>query len=184
MATELSREISLRTKGRVCQAVVRSILLYCCETWPVRVADERMLEVFDNDSIRRILRVRRSDCVPSVELRRRLCLTSIPALLVQRRLRWFGHATRRPEGELIKDLLLPTPPRTWSRRAGCQLKTWATTIKANLESISGSRVFGHARWRKDWVKESSELAQDRRVWSSSVRGVVNAVGVAGSTRPG
>ncbi len=94
------------------QAVVRSILLYGCETWPVRVADERMLEVFDNDSIHRILRVRRRDCVPSVELRRRLSLTSISALLAQRRFRWFGHAARRPEGELIKDLLLPTPPRT------------------------------------------------------------------------
>ncbi len=91
---------------------MRSILFFGCETWPVRVADERLLEVFDNDSIRRILRVRRTDCVPSVELRRRLSLTSIPALLVQRRLRWFGHAARRLEGELIKDLLLPTPPRT------------------------------------------------------------------------
>ncbi len=40
------REISLRTKGRVYQAVVRSILLYGCETWPVRVAGEMMLEVF------------------------------------------------------------------------------------------------------------------------------------------
>ncbi len=58
------REISSRTKGRVCQAVVRSNLHYGCETWPVRVADERMLEVFDKDSIRRILRVRRRDCVP------------------------------------------------------------------------------------------------------------------------
>ncbi len=77
----------MRTKGRLYQAVVRSILLYGCETWPVRVADERMLKVFDNDSIQRILRVRRTDCVASVELRRRLCLTSIPALLVQRRLR-------------------------------------------------------------------------------------------------
>ncbi len=105
-----------------------------------------MLEVFDNDSIRRILRVRRRDCVPSVELRRRLCLTRIPALLVQRRLRWFGYAVRRPEGELIKDLLLPTPPRTWRRRAGGQLKQWATTTKADLEPLSGPRVFGHARW--------------------------------------
>ncbi len=151
------REISLRTKGRVYQAVVRSILLYGCETWPVRVADERMLEVFDNDSIRRILRIR-----PSVELHRRLCLTRIPALLVQRRLHWFDHAARRHEGELIKYLLLPTPPRTWRRRAGGQLKTWATTIKADLEPISGPKVFGHARWRQDWVKVSSELAQDRR----------------------
>ncbi len=61
-----------------------------------------MLEVFDNDNIRRILRVRRRDCVPSVELRRRLCFTSIPTQLVQSRLRWFSHAARRPEGELIK----------------------------------------------------------------------------------
>ncbi len=143
-----------------------------------------MLEVFDNDNIHRILRVRRRDCVPTVELRRRLCRTSIPALLVQRRHRWFGHAARRPEGELIKDLLLPTPPRTWRRRAGGQLKTWATTTKADLEPISGPPVFGHARWRKDLVKVSGELAQDRRAWSASVRDVVNAVGDAGSTHPG
>ncbi len=100
------REILLCTKDRIYQAVVRSILLCGCETWPLRIADERILEVFDNDSIHRILRVRCRDCVPTVELRRRLSLASIPALLVQRRLRWFGHAARRPESELIKDLLL------------------------------------------------------------------------------
>ncbi len=32
--------------------------------------------------------------------------------LAQRRLRWFGHAARRPDGELIKDLLRPTPSST------------------------------------------------------------------------
>ncbi len=142
-----------------------------------------MLEVFDNDSIRRILRVRRRDCVPSVELRRRPSLTSIPALVVQRRLRLFGHTARRPEGELIKDPLLPTQPRTW-HRVGGQLKTWVTTIKADLEPLSGPRVFDLARWRKDWVKVSSEVAQDRRAWSASDRDVVNAVGDAGSTRSG
>ncbi len=131
-----------------------------------------------------LLAVRRRDCVPSVELRRRLRLTSAPALVVQIRLLWFGHAARRPEGELIKDLRLPTSPRTWCRRAGGQLKAWATTIKADLEPLSGPRVFGHARWRKDWVKFSSELAQDRRAWGASVRDVVNSISDAGSIRPG
>ncbi len=42
----------------------------------------------------------------SMEQLPRLCLTSMPALLVQRRLRWFV------DGELIKDSLLPTSPRT------------------------------------------------------------------------
>ncbi len=82
--------------------MLRSILLYGSETLPVRVADESMLEVFDNDSIHRILRVRRRDCVPFVELRRRLCLTSITPLLVQRRLPWFDHAARRPDSELSR----------------------------------------------------------------------------------
>ncbi len=120
----------------------------------------------------------------AVELRCRLCLTSIPALLVQRRPRWFRHAARRLDGELIKDLLLHTPPRKWRTRVGGQLKTWATTIKADLEPFSGPRVFGHARWRKDWVKVSSELVQDHQAWGASVRDVVNSIGDASSTRPG
>ncbi len=47
---------------------------FYCETWAVEVEDVRMLQIFGNDSIRRILRVSRTDCVPSMELRRRLCL--------------------------------------------------------------------------------------------------------------
>ncbi len=93
-----------------------------------------------------------------MELHRRHRLTSIPTLLVQRGLCLFGYAARRPEGQLMKDLLLPTPRRTWRRRAGDLLKTWATTIKPNLEQ----RVFDHARLRKDWEKVSSSAAEDRR----------------------
>ncbi len=91
----------------------------------------------DNDRIHRILRVRLRDFVPLVELR--LPSTNKTALLVQRRLRWCGHAARPPEGDLIKDLLLP------ARRAGGQLKAWATTTKAALEPVSGPRVFNQAR---------------------------------------
>ncbi len=73
------------------------------------------------------------------------------------------------------DLLLPTPPRTWRRRAGGQLKTWATMIKADLDRESSAT---HD------VKVSSELAQDCRAWSTSVRDLINSIGDAGSTRPG
>ncbi len=82
---------------------------------------------------------------------------------------------------LIKDLLRLTSLRTWRRWTGGQVKMWTFTIKADL---SKPRVFGHTRWRKDWAKDSSELAQDRRAWSASVRDVVNAICDAGSTRPG
>ncbi len=54
---------------------------------------------------------------------------------------------------------------------GCQKEN--PTLKADLEPLSGPRVLGYARWKKDLVKMSSELAQGRRAWSASVGDVVN-----------
>ncbi len=106
------REISLRSKGRVYFTIVRSIL-HCCETWPEGVADERMWEVFDNESIRYILRLRRRDNVPTVELRHRLCPISTPALPVQRRLHWFDHATLSAEIAASVSQIYRSQGRLW-----------------------------------------------------------------------
>ncbi len=57
-----------------------------------------------------------------------------------------------------------------------------TTIKADPEPLPGPRVFHYAQLRNDWVKVSSELTQDRRAWSASVRDVVNSIGDAGTIR--
>ncbi len=76
---------------------------------------------------------------------------------------------------MIKDLLLPTPPRMWRRRAGGQLKTWATAIKAG----PGTALFGYARRKKDWVKVFREIAQDRRARSVSAQNVGISIGDAG-----
>ncbi len=144
---------SRRTKDRAYQAVVCSILLYGCETWPVRVTDERMLEVFDNDSIRRILRGAETVC----HLWNCVAASALQAC---------RHCSCK-EGS-----------------AGLVMPQDVPTIKANLEPFSGPQVFGHARWRKDWMKVSSELAQERRAWCASDRDVVNAISDVGSTRPG
>ncbi len=59
-----------------------------------------------------------------------------------------GHATRRPDCEPIKGLLLPTPHLTW----------YMHTV-----------VFGYAQWRKDRMEDPSELTEDCRAWSASMR---------------
>ncbi len=96
----------------------------------------------------------------------------------------FGHAARHPNGELIAVLILPTPRRTWRRRTGGQPKTWATEIKSCLEPLPGPQIFGYPRWRKDWVKVSSELAQNCRAWGAPVSDVVNSIGDTGAIRRG
>ncbi len=45
----------MRTRGRVYQVEVHLILPYGCEMWPVLDDNKRILAVFDNDCIRRIL---------------------------------------------------------------------------------------------------------------------------------
>ncbi len=90
--------------------MVKTILLYGCETWPLRVEDQRRLEVFDNGCLRRILRCRRQDRIPCVALRHRLHLRDLPPVLLQRRLRWLGHAARRPADESIREVINLEPP--------------------------------------------------------------------------
>nr|VZI16340.1 unnamed protein product [Spirometra erinaceieuropaei] len=49
------RDLSIATKIRAYRASVRSVLLYGCECWALRVEDERKLEVFDHHCLRTIL---------------------------------------------------------------------------------------------------------------------------------
>ncbi len=56
-------------------------LLNGCETWPLRVGDQRHLEVFYNDCMRRIRGGRRLDSVPYAVIRRQLHLRALPPVL-------------------------------------------------------------------------------------------------------
>ena len=91
-----------------------------------------------------------------------LNLRRLPPVQLQRRLRWFGNAARRPEGELIHDVLLPHSLSNWRKRVARQLKTWASTIKDDLAVLSGPQVVGLRRWSRDWLAISCDLAQDQR----------------------
>ncbi|VDN21751.1 unnamed protein product [Dibothriocephalus latus] len=50
--------LPISIKVPVCRASVRSVLLYGCERWAMRVENERKLEVFDHYCLRTILRVK------------------------------------------------------------------------------------------------------------------------------
>ncbi len=107
--------------------------------------DRKRHEVFDNGCLRRIERYNRRDGVPCAVRRQRLQLPTLPALLLQRRLRWFSHAARRAPGEFMRELINPDVPRTWRRRTGGQLKTWATTLNEELVRLIGPAVVGIRR---------------------------------------
>ncbi len=96
-----------RTKGRIYESVVRTILLYGCESWPLRVEYQRRLEVFYNGCLCRIRGRGRLDRVPCAIRRHRLHPRTLSLAFLQRRLCWFGHAAQRPAGEIILEVINP-----------------------------------------------------------------------------
>nr|VZI43870.1 unnamed protein product [Spirometra erinaceieuropaei] len=67
----IRRDLSIATKIRVYRASVRSVLLYGCECWALRVEDERKLEVSGHHCLRIILRVKITDFVSNETVRAR-----------------------------------------------------------------------------------------------------------------
>ncbi|BHF81270.1 hypothetical protein SprV_0702440000 [Sparganum proliferum] len=145
----IRRDLSIATKIRVYRASVRSVLLYGCECWALRVKDERKLEVFDHQCLRTILRVKFTDFVSNETVRARCDnMARITQAIQERRLRWFGHVLRRPPQELSVTALDPAPLPHWRHRRGSQLKTWIDTVRQDVEVVLEPSVFGLRLWRR------------------------------------
>ncbi|BHF65507.1 E3 ubiquitin-protein ligase huwe1 [Sparganum proliferum] len=169
------RDLSIATKIRVYRASVRSVLLYGCECWALRVEDERKLEVFDHHCLRIVLRVKFTDFVSNETVRARCDnIARITQAIQERRLRWFGHVLRRPPQEFGVAALDPAPLFHWRRRRGGQFKTWLDTVRQDMEVVLGPSVFGLRRWRREWVELSRSAAADRHAWRGTVRDIIEA----------
>ena len=106
------RDIRLSTKGRVYNAVVRAVLLYGCETWPLRSEDVRRLSVFDNRCLRSIARVWWQHHVSNADVCRRVLGTEgrqLHEVIHLSRLRWLGHVLRMPTHRLPYRALFALP---------------------------------------------------------------------------
>ncbi|BHF84284.1 hypothetical protein SprV_0902743500 [Sparganum proliferum] len=168
-------DLSIATKIRVHRASVRSVLLYGCECWALRVEDERKLGVFDHPCLRSILRVKFTDFVSNETVRARCDnIARITQAIQERRLKWFGHVLRRPPQELNVAALDPAPLPHWRRRRGGQFKTWLDTVRQDMEVVLGPSVFGLRRWRREWVELSRSAAADRHTWRGTVRDIIEA----------
>ena len=65
------RRISITTKNRVYEAIVRNTLLYGCETWAVKAQNTSKLDIFDHDCLRRIIHVQLHKRVSNKKIRER-----------------------------------------------------------------------------------------------------------------
>ena len=91
------RTISSTLKIRLYKALILPIAVYASETWTLKTEDTRKLEVFEMRCLRAILGVSLRDRYTNERVRNTLQITeTITEVIKKKRLRWFGHVTRKP----------------------------------------------------------------------------------------
>jgi hypothetical protein len=127
-----SRDISTKTKVRVYEALVLSVLLYNSETWTLKGSDEARLRVFEMSVLRRICGVSLRDRWRNEEIKTRLEVEhDIVEKIRRRRLSYFGHVSRMKPERIPARVL-----HGWihgSRPRGRPRKRWMDSVEEDFE---------------------------------------------------
>ena len=98
--------LSLKQRGKIYQCCIRPVLLHCCETWELTVADEARLRGVERQMIRMMCGVKLIYRVSTYVLRDRVgVVVKIEDMIIQSRLQWYSHVIRRDINSQISEVM-------------------------------------------------------------------------------
>ena len=101
-----SRDITLPTKVHLVKAMVLPVVMYGCESWTVKKAEYRRIDVFELWCWRRLLRVPWTARRSNQSILKEISLgCSLEGMMLKLKLQYFGHLMRRVDS-LEKTLML------------------------------------------------------------------------------
>ena len=91
-STVKSRDITLPTKVHLVKAMVFPVVMYGCESWPIKKAEHRRIDVFELWCWRRLLTVPWSARRSNQSILREISPgCSLEGLMLKLKLQYFGH---------------------------------------------------------------------------------------------
>nr|KAG5711528.1 hypothetical protein BaRGS_025955 [Batillaria attramentaria] len=152
-----SKVVSIRTKLRIFNSNVKSVLLYGCETWRTTKTMQQKIQTFLNTCLRRIFNIRWPEKIRNEELWERAGQEPLAKQILRRKWGWIGHTLRKPASSTTRQALTWNPQG--KRKRGRPRNSWRRDTEAEL-CKQGTNWTGVAR-----------LAQNRVRWRRVVDGL-------------
>ena len=93
-----SRDITLPTKVHLVKAMIFPVVTYGCESWTIKKAEHRRIDVFELWCWRRLLRVPRMTRRSNQSILKEISpVYSLEGLVLKLKLQYFGHLMRRAD---------------------------------------------------------------------------------------
>jgi hypothetical protein len=106
-------------------ALIKSSLLQCSETWRLTENNRRRAEAAEMDALRRSSRMSRKERIRNVTIRQQIGLEeTIVKGIEQKQLTWYGHVQRMAEGRLPKIALKWMPKQKRAREEDRRKTGW------------------------------------------------------------
>lgn len=126
-----SREISTKTKLRIFNSNVKSVLMYGAETWRTTKTTDGHIQSFINRCLRRILRVWWPNRISNRDLWERTSQLPPPLQIRKRKWTWIGHTLRKEESNITRQALRWNPQG--KRKRGRPRATWRRSLEQEMK---------------------------------------------------
>ena len=124
-------------------------MTYCCKTWELTIANEARLHVVEHHMIRMMCGVRLVDRVSTHVLHDRVgVVVKIEDMIIQSRLRWYGHVMHEAINSQIHEVM--EVEITGKKKKRQPRKSWEECIKKDLEQYGLRRedAYNQKKWRE------------------------------------
>ncbi|XP_063447098.1 uncharacterized protein LOC134726617 [Mytilus trossulus] len=151
-----SSVLSFKTKVRLFNSLVISVLLYGCETWKTTEQDKKKFNTFQNRCLRQILKIRWLNTISNENLHIRAGTKKLSDDVIERRWRWIGHVLRMDANSICSVALTWKPEG--KRKVGRPKTSWRRTVETERTSLG---------WNS-WASART-VAKDRVRWKQCIR---------------